>query len=188
MTMSERSARLRFAAAALLGAAAALLVSCGGTGAGLIPAANAGPLQSDFEEVAQAAKSANGNCAATEAAIAKTVADFKSLPSTVAPELRTTLQRGIAKLHEDALALCKQPLAGTTATSTAPTTTTTSPTTTPTVTEPTTSQTTSTTPPTTSTPPETTSSPKTGGSEAAPGGAPPAEGDGAGGAKPEGGK
>ena len=67
-----RPALLRLAAAFALGIAAALLVSCGSSGKGLIPSANAGPLQSDFEAVAQAAQSGNGSCAATEAAIAKT--------------------------------------------------------------------------------------------------------------------
>ena len=47
---------LRAALAALLGVLAAVLISCGGSGAGLIPAGKAGPLQSDFEAVAQAAK------------------------------------------------------------------------------------------------------------------------------------
>ena len=45
---------LRCALAALLGVAAALIISCGSSGAGLIPTGNAGPLQSDFETVAQA--------------------------------------------------------------------------------------------------------------------------------------
>ena len=47
---------LRLLAAAALGVAAALLVSCGSSATKLIPAANVGPLQSDFEAVAQAAR------------------------------------------------------------------------------------------------------------------------------------
>ena len=48
--------------AGLLGVAAALLVSCGSSTAKLIPTADAGPLQRDFEEVAQAAEAGAGDC------------------------------------------------------------------------------------------------------------------------------
>jgi hypothetical protein len=66
-----------------LGIAAALLVSCGSSGKGLIPASAAGPLQSDFEAVQQTAESANGDCSATEAALLKTQEDFSALPAGV---------------------------------------------------------------------------------------------------------
>jgi len=137
---------LRVLLAGLLGVSAALLVACGGSGKGLIPSANAGPLQSDFEAVAQAAQSGEGNCTATEAAIEKTETDFADLPSTVDAGLHKTLSVGISNLRRHALALCAQPLpqaTSTTKTSTPTTTTSTSTTpTTPTHTETTTTPTT----------------------------------------------
>ncbi len=117
---------LRITLAGLLGMAAALLVACGGSGKGLIPAANAGPLQSDFEAVAQAAQSGEGNCTATEAAIEKTESDFADLPSTVDAGLHKTLSVGISNLRRRALSLCAQTLpqaTSTTKTSTQTTTT-----------------------------------------------------------------
>jgi hypothetical protein len=140
-----------YAMAGLLGAAVPLLLSCGSSGAGLIPVQNAGPLQSDFESVAQAAENGNGSCPATETAILKTEHDFSELPSTVDRGLRDRLHEGITKLRSDALGLCKQPLAQTTATDTTPktsTSTTTTPTT-PTAPQTTTTPTTPTTTPTT---------------------------------------
>jgi hypothetical protein len=133
-----------------LGVTAALLVSCGSSGAGLIPVGNAGPLQGDFEAVAQAAQDGNGSCSATEAAIVKTEQDFDALPASVDAGLRNTLHQGIGNLRGRALVLCAQPLAQT-ATSTSPkvttsTQTTTTPTT-PTATTPTTPTTTTTTTP-----------------------------------------
>jgi hypothetical protein len=116
---------IRLLCAGLLGVFAALLVACGGSGKGLIPAANAGPLKSDFEAVAQAAQSGEGSCTATEAAIEKTETDFAALPSTVDSGLHKTLSLGIANLRRRALALCAQPLpqtTSTTKTSTTPTT------------------------------------------------------------------
>jgi hypothetical protein len=155
------------ALAALLGVLAALLVGCGSSNSKLIPTADAGPLQSDFEAVAHAAETGEGNCAATEAAIAKTEGDFSALPAGVDSGLRETLRNGIDNLRSHALALCAQPLTPTTTTNTA-TKTTTSPNTTSTQT----TTTTATTPPTetTTTPPtETTTTPGAGGGTAAPG-------------------
>jgi hypothetical protein len=139
---------LRVASSAALGVAVAALVSCGSSGAGLIPVENAGPLQSDFEAVAQAAENAGGSCVATEAAILKTERDFSALPASVDAGLHNRLQEGIAKLHSDALGLCKQPVAQTTVTDTTPKTTTSTRTTptTPTATQTTPTQTTQTTP------------------------------------------
>jgi hypothetical protein len=142
---------IRLLCAGLLGVSAALLVACGSSGKGLIPSANAGPLQRDFEAVAQAAQSGEGSCTATEAALEKTESDFAALPATVDAGLRKTLSVGIANLHHRALALCAQQfpqVTSTTKTST-PTTTTTSTQTTPTTT-PTHAETTTT--PTTTTP------------------------------------
>jgi hypothetical protein len=137
MTMNRS---IRLLCAGLLGVSAALLVACGSSGKGLIPTANAGPLQSDFEAVAQAAESGEGSCTATEAAIEKTESDFAALPATVDAGLRKTLDAGIANLKRRALALCAQQFpqttsTSTTKTSTTPTTTTTTPTT-PTATTP----------------------------------------------------
>jgi hypothetical protein len=158
--------------AGLLGLAAALLVACGSSGKGLIPTANAGPLQSDFEAVAQAAQSGEGSCTATEAAIAKTESDFAALPSTVDRGLHKTLGLGIANLRRRALALCAQPLPQTSTTTSTPATTTsteTTPTTSTTHTETTTTPTTTTTtPPTATTPGGGTPAP---GNESSPGAA-----------------
>jgi hypothetical protein len=151
--------------AGLLGAAAALLVACGSSGQGLIPVANAGPLQSDFEAVAQAARSGEGSCTATEAAIAKTERDFAALPASVDSGLRKTLSKGIANLRRRALKLCEQPLPQATSSTSTPMKTTTTST-------QTTSTTTPITPPT-STPTSTTTTPP---SATTPGGGTPAPG------------
>jgi len=161
--------------AGLLGGATALLVSCGSSSGKLIPLANARPLQSDFELVAQAAEAGDGDCSATQTAIAKTEQDFNALPSTVDTGLRDTLRQGIDNLRARALTLCTQPptqastdatAKTTTSTHTATTTPTVAQTTTPTTTTPTTS-TPSTTTPTTTTPGGGTVAP---GGESAPGG------------------
>jgi hypothetical protein len=155
---------LRALALAALGVGAALLVSaCSGSGKGLIPTGNAGPLQSDFEAVAQAAESGDGNCSATESALLKTEQDFARLPSSVDAGLRDTLRNGIENLRTRSLALCAQPLPQATTTQTTPKTTTSTTTTTPPSTE---TQTTT----TQSTPTQTTTSPPApGGGTAAPG-------------------
>ena len=162
-----RPARLRAASrlglAGLLGLAAAVIVACGSTGKGLIPTGASGPLQSDFESVAQAAQSGEGNCTTTEAALAKTNQDFAALPASVDAGLRNTLRQGIDNLRSRALALCAQPLTQGTVTNTTPKTTSTS-TTTPTTTETTPTTTTPTTP-TNTTPTE----PGPGGGTQAPG-------------------
>jgi hypothetical protein len=165
--------------AGLLGVAAALLVSCGGSSDKLIPVANAGPLQSDFEEVAQTAEAGNGDCSATQTAIAKTEQDFNALPSAVDTGLRETLRQGIDNLSARALALCKQPLVqaatSTTKTPASTHTTTTTPTQTQT-TVPTSTAPTATTPATTT---PTTTTP--GGGTVAPGEPAPKESNGQGG-------
>jgi hypothetical protein len=187
----------RLLAAAAVGVAAALLVSCGSSAGTLIPAADAGPLQSDFEAVAHAAESGSGSCSATETAILKTEQDFGALPSSLDGGLRNTLHQGITNLRKHALELCKQPLAQpTTTTSTAKTTPTTPTTTTPTVTQTTPTQTTPTTTTPTTTTPTTTSpgggTPAPGAGETPPsggaGGVTPGEGAAAGAGGQEGGK
>jgi hypothetical protein len=143
---------IRSAVAALLGVLAAVLVSCGSSGAGLIPAADAGPLQSDFEAVAQDAAKGNGSCAATESALGKTEQDFLALPASVDRGLHARLEQGISNLRRRALAMCVQPTAAATteaqpATTQTNTTTETTPTTTETTTPPSTPTTQTTTPP-----------------------------------------
>jgi hypothetical protein len=187
MTMPAR-ALARALAAALLGSGAALaLVSCGSSGQGLIPSANAGPLQTDFEAVLREAESGDGSCGGTEAALLRTEHDYGALPSSVDGGLRRRLSEGISKLREDALSTCAQPHPRATVTTTT-TKTIVSPktTTTPTVPQTTPTQTTST--PTTPAPsPEGggTPAPGSGGEESGagsggqgPGGSPPANGQG----------
>jgi len=150
--------------AGALGVAAAALVSCGGSSGKLIPAANAGPLQNDFEAIAQAAQTGNGDCSETEAAIRKTETDFAALPSSVDNGLRSTLRQGISNLRKHALEMCKQPTAQPTTTTSAPKTTSTQ--TTPTNTA--TTQTSTTPPATTPTSPATTTPSGPGGGTPAP--------------------
>jgi hypothetical protein len=155
---------VRLAMACMLGVATALLVSCGSSGKGLIPAADAGPLQSDFEAVASDARAGNGSCAATEAAILQTEHDFNALPGTIDPGLRERLHAGIKNLRERALEICAEPVGQTTTSGSTPTTSTAPQTaaTTPTVTQTTTTQATA---PTKTTPPVSTG---TGGGTPAP--------------------
>lgn len=159
---STRTRALQLATVATVGVAAALLVACGSSGVGLIPSASAGPLKSDFEAVAQAAESGNGNCLATETALGKTQQDFLALPASVDAGLRKRLREGVENLRKVALAMCAQPSA--TNTTTAPQQTTTSPSTTPAT--PTTSTPTNTA--TTPTPPPTTPPANNGGGTPAP--------------------
>jgi hypothetical protein len=153
----------RLLLAGLLGLASGFVIACGASNRGLIPLSSAGPLQNDFEAVRKAAEAGNGNCTATEAALLKLAEDFSALPATVDANLRNTLRQGIDNLRSRSLALCTQPLGGTTTASpkTPTTTTTTPPTTVPTTT------TTTPTTPTTETPGE---SGGTGGGTPAPGG------------------
>jgi len=146
---------MRLFAAGLLGVGVAIvLVSCGSSGKGLIPIANAGPLQSDFEAVAQAAQAGGGNCTATTEAINKTEQDFAALPATIDSGLHHRLSEGISNLRERALALCAQPPTQTATTTTPRTTTSTTTKTQTTPTTPTTTTSTPTTPaPTPVTPP-----------------------------------
>jgi len=161
--MTMRTTIFRLLAVTLLGAAPALALSCGSS-TGLIPAAYAGPLQSDFEEVARLARAGNGSCGATAAAIRKTERDFQRLPATIDRGLRLHLEEGIANLRERAQVECAQPsttsaTATSALTTSAPPTTTTAPTTT---TTNTTTTTTSTSPPASSPPPAAGGAPPTG--------------------------
>jgi hypothetical protein len=133
---------LRALLTASLGVVAALLISCSSSGKGLIPLGDAGPLQSDFEAVAQAAENGDGSCTQTESALLKTDQDFAALPTSVDAGLRNTLHQGIENLRSRSLALCAQPLPQSTVTSTTPKTTPSTTTSTPTETESTETQTT----------------------------------------------
>jgi hypothetical protein len=133
---------LRALLIASLGVLAALLISCSSSSKGLIPLSDAGPLQSDFEAVAQAAENGDGSCTQTESALLKTDQDFAALPTSVNSGLRNTLHQGIENLRSRSLALCAQPLPQSTITSTTPKTTTSTTTSTPTETESTETQTT----------------------------------------------
>jgi hypothetical protein len=161
----RRAAALHVSLAALLGVLAALLVACGGSAKGLIPTGDAGPLQSDFEAVAHAAESGDGNCSDTESALLKTDQDFAALPASIDAGLHNTLRQGIENLRTRALALCAQPLPQSTVSTSAPKTTTSTTTTTP---PPETQTTTTQTTPTTPTTP----------SPSGPGGGTPAPGEG----------
>lgn len=160
---------LRLALAGMLGVAAAVLVACGSSSGKLIPVADSGPLQGDFETVAQDAETGNGNCSTTETALAKTEQDFNALPASVDSGLRNTLRQGIDNLRARALALCAEPLAQTTSTSTTSKTNTSTSTSTPTVTS---SATTPTTTPSVTTP--TSTAPSTNPTTTSPGGGTPA--------------
>jgi hypothetical protein len=122
MSMPRPRSLLRVALMLALGALAALAVSCSSSGKGLIPLADAGPLQGDFEAVASAAENGDGSCTRTESALLKTDQDFAALPTSVDSGLRSTLHQGIENLRKRALALCAQPQS--TVTSTTPKTTT----------------------------------------------------------------
>lgn len=157
---------IRLVLAALLGVATAVLVSCGSSGTGLIPAASAGPLQSDFEAVAKAAAAGNGSCAETESALGKTEQDFLALPASIDRGLHQRLQQGISNLRKQALAMCLEPTPGSTSTTSTQTSTTP---TTPTTNTETTPTTTSTTTTPTATTPTATTPPGPGGGTEAPG-------------------
>jgi len=105
----------------LAGVACMLLAACGSSGNGLIPLSSAGPLQSDFEAVNNAAHAASGDCGPTEAALRKTERDFAKLPRTIDASLHDRLAEGISNLRVQALALCAQPGSTTTNTTTSET-------------------------------------------------------------------
>jgi hypothetical protein len=159
---------IRLVVAAPLGVAVAVLVSCGSSGTGLIPSANAGPLQKDFEAVAKAAARGNGSCAEAESALGKTEQDYLALPASIDRGLHARLKLGISNLRNQARAMCIQPReSATSTTGTQPGTTPTTGTTTNTETTPATTTSTTTTPTPNQTPPTTTTpQSQSGGTEA----------------------
>jgi chitinase len=90
----------------VLGVGAALLVACGSSSSSLIPAANAGFLQSDFNAVASSV--AAGDCAETRTEVEKTQSDLASLPPTINAQLLATLTTGVQTLADRAVTECKQ--------------------------------------------------------------------------------
>ncbi len=121
MTMRP-PARLACTAACCL--TAILLASCGGSTAGLIPAAYSTPLQHDFVTVLETARTGNGACGPTKTALKTTEQNFRELPSSVNGTLRTRLSQGISYLAEEALKECETKTTTTTTTRTTTTTTT----------------------------------------------------------------
>jgi len=164
-----RAPLLRISLSATLGVLAALLVACSGSGKGLIPTGDAGPLQGDFEAVAQAAENGDGDCGSTESALLKTEQDFAALPSSLDTGLHNTLRQGIENLRKRALALCTQPLPQATQATTAPQTTSSTSATTPPSETQTTSTATTPTPPAPSGPGGGTAAPGEEGEEEGPG-------------------
>jgi hypothetical protein len=139
---------IRLLLAAPLGVLAAVLVSCGSSGAGLIPAEDAGPLLADFQAVEAAAKAGNGSCSATAAAIHRTESALERLPASVDAGLHGRLQEGVSKLRELALETCAQPTSQTTTAESTPPAKTAPPSTTATTGTPTTGTSTTSTSPT----------------------------------------
>lgn len=179
--MIQARQMVRALLALALGVLCALLVSCGGSGKGLIPAADAGPLRGDFEAISQAAKVGNGSCSATTKDIEKAQKDFESLPSSVDQGLRTRLSEGLANLRIRALEECEQPQAPATTQTTQTTDTTTTTQATQTATTTTQTATTTNTAPTPPAPSTTQTAPLPGGGTPVPEETPPGPGTGNGG-------
>jgi len=89
----------------VLGVGAALLVACGASSSQLIPAGNAGPLQSDFDAIASSVK--GGDCTATKQGVQQAQQDLAALPGTVNPQLLQTLTTGVHTLAARAGTECK---------------------------------------------------------------------------------
>jgi hypothetical protein len=113
MTMRPLKSCATLAVIALTGT---LLASCGGSGSGLIPSADAGPLEHDFEEVARLAMSGNGSCTQTTEAIEKAERDFARISASIDASLRARLQEGISNLRKQALTQCAHVVTSTTST------------------------------------------------------------------------
>jgi hypothetical protein len=143
-----------FVLAAVLGVAAAALVSCGGTPSRreLIPSGSADRMKSALTDVRSAVDS--GDCAGAARALTRARGALVSLPSSVDDRLVARLRQGISRLEALAPRQCAQQ---DTQTTTVQTTETTTPETTTTQTQTTdTTPTTATTTPTDTTPTATT--------------------------------
>jgi cell division protein FtsN len=140
---------LPYLLALALGASTALLAACGGGGTkNGIPAASAGELKSQIEDVKQAVD--DGRCSDVRGQLRQVDSGIDDLPGSVDPTLVSALRSGADKLRASAVDECV-PDAGTQTTET--TTTETVPTQTPTVPQTTTEPTFTETTPTVTTPP-----------------------------------
>jgi hypothetical protein len=97
---------LPYLIAALLGVAAALLVSCGGDRSALIPQSSAEDLKAALADVEQAV--ASGDCAETGRALTRARGALVNLPPSVDDRLVARLQRGIENLESIAPQECQQ--------------------------------------------------------------------------------
>jgi hypothetical protein len=167
-------ALFRLLCAATLGLCCALLLACGsGGGKGLIPSSSAGPLKSDFDNIASLV--ASGSCKGQlDKALAQARSDLSALPATVDQRLKARLSEGLANLARRAPVECAQNTTSTASTvpstvSTPTNTTTTQTTTTQTTTTQTTPHTTPQTTPSTPKPTPEPTPPDNGGGAPAPG-------------------
>ena len=156
-----RMRAIPFVLAAVLGVAAAALVSCGGTASrrDLIPPGSADRMKSALSDVRSAVDS--GDCSGAARALTRARGALVSLPSSVDDRLVARLRQGISRLETLAPRQCAQQDTQTTTVQTTETTTPdTTPTQTPTTdTTPTTTTTPTDTTPTATTPPATTTTP-----------------------------
>jgi cell division protein FtsN len=143
--------RLPYVLALVLGIGTALLTACGGGTASGIPAASAGELKGQIDDVRQAAD--GGRCSEVPRQLKQVDQGIDDLPASTASELVSALRNGADKLRQTAIEECD---ATPTTTDTTPTDTTTDTTPTDTTTDTTPADTT-TLPPvdTTTTPPVT---------------------------------
>jgi cell division septation protein DedD len=95
----------RLSLGAVLGVGAALLVACGASSTQLIPAGDAGHLQTDFDAIASSVQ--GGDCAATRHGVQQAQQDLAALPGTVSPRLLATLTTGVHTLAARAGTECK---------------------------------------------------------------------------------
>lgn len=168
--------------AAVLGVGAALLAACGSGPTGGIPAANAGDLKSQIEDVRQAVE--DNRCSDVPGQLRQVDEGIDDLPPSVDEQLVTNLRDGADKLRTLAADECRDAPQETTETETTPTETTET-VTAPTETETAPTETTETeTTPTDTTPQETTPQPAPP-PEPAPAPPPPPAGTPGGGVKPE---
>jgi cell division protein FtsN len=135
---------LPYLLALLLGIGAALLVACGGGTKNGIPAAIAGDLKSQFEDVQQAVE--DGRCEDVSGQLRQVDDGIDDLPSTVDERLRQSLRDASDTLRRTAVTECTDAESSTTETTTTETT----------PAQTTQTQTQTVAPPTTTTPPETT--------------------------------
>lgn len=94
----------QLAAALLLGVGAALLVACGGSTKGGIPAASAGELKSQIEDVQQAVE--GGRCKELDGQLRQVDEGIEALPATVDQRLRQSLADAGDRLRRTAIDEC----------------------------------------------------------------------------------